>query len=208
MTSHRSAWSVRRAPLWRIVSSMLTRPGWSLLDLARRSPAATAIAAGALMTVAALDIVWAREVALVPVAVLIVLGTAGMAVTLLVGDYRGLQLGLVGLVAATALADLPVGRPDAGVEAVAVGALLVVLTEAVSWTAAARPRLGRRGRPAARRAIWVGTVALAGAGVGLVADALRHDLGGLGLGALALGALGAVGCVALVAVLARSEFSP
>lgn len=190
--------------------SLWRRPRRLLLSIGelRRSKVASWIAAGSLVSLSAIDISWARAGALFPLTLLLVLGAAGMSVTLLMGDDLGLQLGLVALVLGTALADLPLDRAGAALEAATVGGLLVVLTQAVSWVASTRAGTSSRGHPGAPRAIWVAGVAVVGAGLGVGADALRSDFSDLGVAAVALGAVGAVACVALVAALARSQVRP
>jgi hypothetical protein len=157
---------------------------------------------------AGLDIAWSRPSALAPVVLLIVLGAASLAAGLVLEDDRPLLGALIGLAVSSAFADLPVSRHGAAVEAAIAGGLLLVLAESMGWARAARDATESRGRPGLRRAAWTSAVAAAGGGLGWAATSLHRDLGGLGVGAVALGALGAVGCVALVAALARGAVSP
>ncbi|MGO9560060.1 MAG: hypothetical protein ACLPQS_12790 [Acidimicrobiales bacterium] len=157
------------------------------------------------MAIGVIDISFARAGALFPLTLLLVAGAAGMSVTILTGDDLGVQLGLVALVVGTGIADLPLDRAGAALEAAIVGSLLVVLAQAVGWVASARPGTSRRGHPGAARAAWVGAVAVAGAAFGAGAAGLRNDFSDLGVAAIAIGALGAIACVALVAALARSQ---
>jgi len=151
------------------------------------------VAAVAFLVLGGLDIGWSRPSALAPVVLLIVLGGAGMAASLLLEDDRPLLGSLIGLAVSCALADLPISRHGAAVEAAIAGGLLLVLAEAMGWARAARDATTSRGRPGFRRAAWTGAVAAAGGGLGWGAASLHRDLGGLGVGAIALGALAAVG---------------
>jgi len=182
-------------------------PSISALAVARRCPVGVPIALAAVAACSGLDIVWARPNALAPVVLAAVLGASGLAASVLLDDDRPFFGGFVAFTAAAALADLPSGRPHAAAEAAVAGGLLLVLAEATSWLRAGRAGTLRARWIGSRRGAWVAGVATTGAALGWGAASLRHDLGDLGAGALALGAVAAVGCVALVAALARAEVS-
>lgn len=177
----------------------------AVMGVVGRSPGAATLAAASLGALLGLDGAWARPAALGPVLLLGLIGVGAVCASLAV-PQTGLMLGgLVALAAASAVADLPVGRAGAGTAAAMAGGLLVVAAEAVEWVATARAGGVRRGHPAGLRVIAVGAMACAGGAVGAGAFELRQVLGGLGLGAVVLGAIGAIGCVAVVAALARAD---
>jgi hypothetical protein len=171
------------------------------------APTAVVAAIALLLLLGAMDLIFATKVLTAGVVALVVASMVTFAVALASRNER-VFLGSVLLVAAaSALADLPPQRGDAGVLAAIAGAMVLCLIEAGG--SALEPKRGgiHLGRPGRAHVAWVIAVATGGAGAGWLLLSLQDDLGDLGIVALAFGVLAAVGMIVFTGALTGSVLS-
>jgi hypothetical protein len=168
------------------------------------APAAVATASTLLVALGVADMVLAPIAATAGILILVVVSMITLAVALGARSEPAFLASVLLIAAATAFADLPTHRGDAGVIAAIAGAAVLGIIEAGG--AALEPASGgeRLGRPGRAHVAWVTAVAVGGAAAGWLLLSLQPDLADLGLVALAFGVLAAVGMIVFAGALTGS----
>jgi len=168
------------------------------------APVAVSTASALVVALGVADMIVTPTAASAGVLVLAVASMTTFAVALGARNERAFLTSVLLISAASAFADLPVQRSDAGVFAALGGAVVLGLIEAGG--AALEPKGGGThvGRPARLHVAWVVVVAVGGALAGWLLLSLQPDLTDLGLVALGLGVLAAVGMIVFTGALTGS----
>jgi hypothetical protein len=168
------------------------------------APVAVATAIALQIALGTADMLFAPTVASAGVLLLVLGSMITFVVSLAARNERAFLSSALLISAASAVADLPLHRSDAGVLAAVAGAMVLGMIEAGG--AALEPRGGgvRLGRPARLHVVWVTAVALGGAVTGWLLLSLQPDVADLGLFALGLGVLAAIGFIVFAGALTGS----
>jgi hypothetical protein len=168
------------------------------------APAAVATASALLVALGVADMVLAPVAATAGIFMLVLVAMITLAVALGARSEPAFLASVLLIAGASAFADLPAHRGDAGVIAAIAGAAVLGIIEAGG--AALEPSGGgeRLGRPGRAHVAWVAMVAVGGAVAGWLLLSLQPDLADLGLVALAFGVLAAVGMIVFAGALTGS----